>query len=174
MDTKKRQLEIHSKKGGVPIMKRWIPVMAAIIIFTLVIGCAEKIVSEKLEIALKPEKGFEGTTGSVVINPKTGTDIEIKITGLKPDGLYTAFFVNVKSAMFEGIGPDPHVLQVNEKGEVNFQGTMKKDVYKKFVQVAIYLNPGGKPIKNPLGVKAALGVLLEHQKPKLVLEGKLR
>jgi hypothetical protein len=174
MDTKKRQLEIHSKKGGVPIMKRWIPVMSALMIFTLAIGCAEKTLPEKLEIPLKPGKGFEGTTGSVVINTKTGTDIEIKVTGLKPDGLYTAFFVNVKSVMFEGIGPAPHVLQVNEKGEVNFQGTMKKDVYKKFVQVAIYLNPGGKPIKNPLGVKTALGPLLEHEKPKLVLEGKLR
>jgi hypothetical protein len=65
-------------------------------------------------------------------------------------------------------------LQVNEKGEVNFQGTMKKDIYKKFVQVAIYLNPKGKPIKNPLGVKAALGALLKPEKPKLVLEGKLR
>jgi hypothetical protein len=174
MDTKKRQQEIYYMKGGVPIMKRWIPVMSALMIFTLAIGCAEKTLPEKLEIPLKPGKGFEGTTGSVVINTKTGTDIEIKVTGLKPDGLYTAFFVNVKSVMFEGIGPAPHVLQVNEKGEVNFQGTMKKDVYKKFVQVAIYLNPGGKPIKNPLGVKTALGPLLEHEKPKLVLEGKLR
>jgi hypothetical protein len=148
--------------------------MGMLMIFALVIGCAEKPVSEKLEVSLKPAKGFEGTTGTVVINAKTGTDIEIKITGLKPDGLYTAFFVNVKSVMFEGIGPDPYVLQVNEKGEVNFQGTMKKDIYKKFVQVAIYLNPGGKPIKNPLGVKAALGALMKPEKPKLVLEGKLR
>jgi hypothetical protein len=174
MDIKKRQQEIHSKKGGMPIMKRWIPIIGALMIFTLALGCAEKTVPEKLEIALKPAKGFEETAGTVVINTKTGTDIEIKLTGLKPDGLYTAFFVNVQSLMFEGIGPDPHVLQVNEKGEVNFQGTMKKDIYKKFVQVAIYLNPKGKPIKNPLGVKAALGALIKPEKPKLVLAGKLR
>jgi len=174
MDAKKQQQEVHSMEGGVPNMKRWIPLIGMFMIFALVIGCAEKPVSEKLEVALKPAKGVEGATGSVVINAKTGTDIEIKITGLKPDGLYTAFFVNVKSVMFEGIGPDPHVLKVNEKGEVNFQGTMTKDIYKKFVQVAIYLNPGGKPIKNPLGVKAALGALIKPEKPTLVLEGKLR
>jgi len=155
-------------------MKRWIPLMGMLMIFALVIGCAGKPVPEKLEVALQPAKGFEGAAGTVVINTKTGTDIEIKITGLKPDGLYTAFFVNVKSVMFEGIGPDLHVLKVNEKGEVNFQGTMTKDVYKKFVQVAIYLNPGGKPIKNPLGVKAALGALMKPEKPTLVLAGKLR
>lgn len=161
-------------EGGVPNMKRWLPVMGALMIFTLVIGCAEKPFPEKLEVALKPAKGFEGAAGTVVINAKTGTDIEIKITGLKPDGLYTAFFVNVKSLMFEGIGPDPHVLKVNENGEVNFQGTMKKDIYKKFVQVAIYLNPKGRPIKNPLGVKATLDALMKPEKPTLVLEGKLR
>jgi hypothetical protein len=174
MNTKKQHQEVIFTKGGVRMMKRWIPILGALMIFTLAIGCAEKAVPEKLEVALKPAKGIEGVAGSLVINAKTGTDIEIKLTGLKPDGVYTAFFVNVKSAMFEGIGPVPHVLQVNEKGEVNFQGTMKKDVYKKFVQVAIYLNPGGKPIKNPLGVKGALGPLLEHEKPKLVLDGKLR
>jgi len=155
-------------------MKRWIPLMGVLITFALVIGCGGKPVPEKLEVALKPEKGFEGAAGTVVINTKTGTNIEIKASGLKPDGVYTVYFVNVKSLMFEGIGPDPHVLKVDEKGEVNFQGTITKDIYKKFVQVAIFLNPGGKPIKNPLGVRAALGPLLASEKPKMVLAGKLR
>jgi hypothetical protein len=174
MNTKKQQQEVIFTKGGVRMMKRWIPILCALMIFTLAVGCAEKAVPEKLEVALKPAKGFEGAAGNVVINTKTGTDIEIKLTGLKPDGLYTAFFINPKSVMFQGIGPAPHVLKVDEKGEVNFQGTMGKDIYKKFVQLAIYLNPKGKPIGNPLGVKGALGPLLEHEKPKLVLDGKLR
>ena len=127
------------------------------------------------EVALVQPKDVKGeATGKLVINTANGTDLEIQITGLDPKGLYTAFFVNVKSQMFEGIGPAPHTLKVNEKGEAEFKGTMKKDIYKRFVAVGIYLNPAGKPIGNPVGVKAALGDLVATEKPKLILEGKLR
>jgi len=127
------------------------------------------------EVALVQPKDIKGEAkGKLTINTANGTDLEIQITGLDPKGVYTAFFVNVKSQMFEGIGPVPHTLKVNEKGEADFKGTMKKDIYKRFVAVGIYLNPGGKPIGNPLGVKAALGSLVAKDKPKLILEGKLR
>jgi len=127
------------------------------------------------EVALAQVKGVKGEAkGMLSINTANGVDISIQITGLDPKGLYTAFFVNEKSQMFEGIGPVPHVLKVNEKGEADFKGTMKKDIYKRFVAAGIYLNPGGKPIANPVGVKAALGSLVAKDKPKLILQGKLR
>ena len=127
------------------------------------------------EVALVQPKDIKGEAkGKLTINTANGTDLEIQITGLDPKGVYTAFFVNVKSQMFEGIGPVPHTLKVNEKGEADFKGTMKKDIYKRFVAVGIYLNPAGKPIGNPVGVKAALGSLVAKDKPKLILEGKLR
>ena len=127
------------------------------------------------EVALVQAKDVKGEAkGKLIINTANGTDLEIQITGLDPKGLYTAFFVNIKSQMFEGIGPAPHTLKVDEKGEVNFKGTMKKDIYKRFVAVGIYLNPAGKPIGNPVGVKSALGPLVTQDKPKLILEGKLR
>ena len=127
------------------------------------------------EVALVQAKDVKGEAkGKLVINTANGADLAIQITGLDPKGLYTAFFVNEKSQMFEGIGPAPHVLKVNEKGEADFKGIMKKDIYKRFVAVGIYLNPGGKPIGNPVGVAAALGSLVARDKPKLILQGKLR
>lgn len=127
------------------------------------------------EVALVQAKGVKGEAkGKLVINTANGTDLAIQITGLDPKSLYTVFFVNVKSQMFEGIGPAPHVLKVNEKGEADFKGTMKKDIYKRFVEMGIFLNPGGKPIANPVGVKAALGSLVAKETPKLILQGKLR
>ena len=51
---------------------------------------------------------------------------------------------------------------------------MKKDIYKRFVQVGIYLNPSGKPIGNPVGVKAKLGALIKKETPKPILMGNLR
>jgi hypothetical protein len=127
------------------------------------------------EVALIQAKGVKGEAkGTLVINTANGVDVAIRITGLDPQGLYTAFFVNEKSLMFEGIGPAPHVIKVNEKGEADFKGSMKKNIYKRFVTAGIYLNPGGKPIGNPLGVKATLGSLVAMDKPKLILHGKLR
>jgi hypothetical protein len=127
------------------------------------------------EVDLVLVKGVKGEAkGKLVINTANGTDLAIQISGLDPKGLYTAFFVNVKSQMFEGIGPAPHVLKVSETGTVDLKVTMKKDIYKRFVEVGIYLNPSGKPIGNPVGVKAALGSLVEQEKPKPILMGKLR
>ena len=127
------------------------------------------------EVALVQEKGVKGEAkGKLIINTANGTDLAIQATGLDPKGVYTIFFVNEKSRMFEGIGPVPHVLKVNEKGEAEFKGTMTKDIYKRFVTVGVYLNPGGTPIANPVGVRAALGSLIEKDKPKIILRGKLR
>jgi len=145
-------------------------------VWVLLLGCGPKQqLPEKLEIPLVPSKGYTGDAkGMAVINTKTGTDISITINGLDPKGLYTAFFINVKSQMFEGIDKKPHVLNVSPNGEVNLQTTMEKDIFKKFIRVGIFLNPGDTPIGNPLGVKAKLGAFIKHKKPTLILEGKLR
>jgi hypothetical protein len=135
----------------------------------------QKKLPEKLEIPLVASKGYTGgAKGMAVINTKTGTDISITINGLDPKGLYTAFFINVKSQMFEGIDKKPYVLNVSPNGEVNLQTTMEKDIYLKFVRVGIFLNPAGNAIQNPLGVKSTLGALIKEKKPTLILEGKLR
>ncbi|MBW2603719.1 MAG: hypothetical protein JRE28_05310 [Deltaproteobacteria bacterium] len=154
--------------------------LATIVILSLVcmlvLGCGSgKKVTGKLEIPLMPSKGYTGgATGTVVINADTGTDISIKISGLDSTGLYTAFFINMKSRMFSGIGEPPYVIQVNPNGEADIRATMEKNIYLKFVRVGIFLNPGDKPVKNPLGIKSKLGALLKTKKPKLILEGKLR
>jgi hypothetical protein len=164
-------------KGGVPMRK--FSFMIIVVLVLAWVGAALAAVQPQSgdlrEVALVQAKGVKGEAkGKLVINTANGADLAIQITGLDPKGLYTAFFVNVKSQMFEGIGPAPHVLKVNEKGEADFKGTMKKDIYKRFVEVGIYLNPGGKPIANPVGVKAALGSLVAKETPKLILQGKLR
>ena len=156
--------------------KTFFLMVCASLIGVLVFGCGpQKQLPEKFEIPLVPSKGYTGgAKGMAVINTKTGTDVSITISGLDPKGLYTAFFINVKSKMFEGIGEKPYVLNVSPSGEVNLQATMPKDIYRQFIRVGIFLNPGDKAIQNPLGVKAALGELIKTETPTLILEGKLR
>ena len=169
-----RKHSFYDKGGGA--MKRTIAIISAILICLLVLACGGgPQLPEQWEISLVPSKGYTGDAkGSAVINTKTGTEITLNITGLDPKGLYTAFFVNVKSQMFQGIGPAPHVLPVDANGEASLEAKMSKNIYKKYVRIAVYLNPGDKPIENPVGVKATLGALIKEKKPTMVLEGKLR
>ena len=158
-------------------MRRGFLFLSAVLLLVVAIGCggSGRALPEKWQIPLKPAKGYQGAAkGMAVIDTKTGTDIKITATGLEPQRVYTVFFVNVKSKMFAGIGPAPHVLKVNAKGEANLQAKMAKDTYRRYVRIAIYLNPGNQPIPNPVGVKAKLGQFLKTKLPKMVLEGKLR
>ncbi|HSH68789.1 MAG TPA: hypothetical protein VK997_02645 [Deferrisomatales bacterium] len=157
-------------------MRRINAFCSTILLALVAFGCAPTVeVPEELTVTLAPDKGYTGAAqGTAVINTRLGTEITFNITGLDPAGLYTAFLVNPKSQMFEGLGAAPHVLPVDSNGAVSFTGKMKKDSYKRFVQLAVYANPGGKAIENPVGVKAALGELIKEKKPTLVLVGKLR
>lgn len=148
--------------------------VAMLMIWVASCGGGRKL-PEQWQIALKPAKKYKGPAkGMAVINTKTGTDITVTVSGLEPNRVYTVYFINVKSKMFEGIGPTPHVLAVNATGAATLKTKIEKGIYLKFVKIGVFLNPGNKPIGNPLGVKAKLGQLVKKKLPTLILVGKLR
>ena len=156
-------------------MKKWIIIICALFAVALIMSCGGEKLPEKVEVPLAPAIGYEGPAkGTAVIDTKSGTDVSLNISGLTPGEVYTAFFVNVKSQMFDGIGEEPYVLSVGSDGSVKADLKMEKNIYLKYTRLAIYLNPDKKPIHNPLGVKAKLGAFMKSKKPKMVLEGKLR
>jgi hypothetical protein len=156
-------------------MKKWIIIICALFAVALIMSCGGEKLPEKFEIPLTPAKGYEGPAkGTAVIDTKSGTDVSLNITGLEPGEVYTAFFVNVKSKMFQGIGQEPYVLPVGPDGAVQADLKMEKNIFLKYTRLAIYLNPDKQPVLNPLGVKAKLGAFMKSKKPKMVLEGKLR
>jgi len=149
-------------------------IVALMVAFTLSCGSAPQK-PEKWEIALTPVKEYKGEAkGSAVIDTKTGTDVTINVTGLEPGKVYSVFFVNVASKMFEGVGTEPFALPVNDKGAVSIQAKIKKNAYERFTKLAVFLNPGAQPLANPLGVDTTLGPLVKITKPTMILEGKLR
>lgn len=152
-------------------MKNWLGILCAISLVAFITGCGAKV-PEKLEVQLAPAKGVEtAAKGTAVI---TGSDVTFNISGLQSGTVYTAYFVNVKSKMFQGVGEEPFVLPVDANGNVSFTAPIKKDSYKRFVRLGVYRNPGNTPVGNPLGVKAKLGALMTAKKPKMVLAAKLR
>jgi hypothetical protein len=156
-------------------MKKWIIIICALFAVALIMSCGGEKLPEKFEVPLAPAKGYEEPAkGTAVIDTKSGTDVSLNITGLEPGEVYTAFFVNVKSKMFQGIGQEPYVLSVDQSGAVKADLKMEKNIFLKYTRLAIYLNPDKQPVHNPLGVKAKLGAFMKAKKPKMVLEGKLR
>lgn len=154
-------------------MKKWAIIICAIFTVAFIMSCTGEKIPENLELKLTPAKGYEGpATGNAVI--KNGSEVSLDITGLTPGEVYTAFFVNVKSQMFEGIGEEPYVLPIDQNGAVKCDLKINKDAYKKYTRLGIFLNPDKQPVKNPLGVKAKLGALMKQKKPKMVLEANLR
>ncbi len=155
-------------------MKKWLCFIIVICLAALITGCGAKL-PDKLELTFAAAKGYEGAAkGTTVIDTITGTDVSINISGLEPGEVYTAFFVNIKSKMFQGVGQEPYVLTVDANGTVKFDGKIEKNIYKRYTKLAIYFNHDKKPIANPVGVKAKLGAILKAKKPKMVLVAKLR
>ena len=156
-------------------MKQWKIAGLWLLVMASLLGCA--VAGQKPEtqsIALLGAEGVENVKGTASIDTENGTEITLSIQGLQPGEVYTAFFVNEKSQMFEGIGAAPHVLPVADDGTVSYTARISKDGYIRFTELAIYLNPGGEPIRNPVGVKSPLGSLIASEKPTPVLRGKLR
>lgn len=157
-------------------MRQWLILVCIFTAVAFLAGCGGgDQLPEKLKVSFKPdEKNGGDAKGTVVIDTKTGTDVSFEISGLEPGKVYTAFFVNIKSQMFLGIGQEPFTLPLDANGSVNFTAHIEKDSYKRYTTLAIYLNPGGKPIHNPVGVKATLNAVMKQEKPVMVLSAKLR
>jgi hypothetical protein len=157
-------------------MKKWLGLLFSIFFVAFMVSCGGgSKLPEELKLSFAAAKGYKGPAkGTVTINTKTGTDVTFNITGLEAGEVYTAFFVNVKSMMFEGIGQTPFTLPVDASGNLTFAAKTKKDVYKRFTELGVFLNPGKKPLGNPLGVKATLGAIIKQKTAKMVLFAKLR
>jgi hypothetical protein len=152
-------------------MKKWLGILCAISLVAFIAGCGAKV-PDKLEVQLAPAKGYDGPAkGTAVI---TDTEVTFNVSGLEPETVYTAFFVNEKSKMFQGVGKEPYVLPVDANGNVSFTAPIKKASFKRFVHMGVYMNPGNTPVGNPLGVKAKLGAFMKAKKPKMVLVANLR
>ena len=108
-------------------------IMAAFILCGTCVGCSAETAQQggSKEVALVLVKGVAGQAqGKLVIDTANGTDLTIRISGLDPKGLYTAFFVNTKSKMFEGIGPAPPCSH----GQRNRRGGLQDDHEKGHLQ----------------------------------------
>ena len=107
------------------------------------------------KISLMPTKKHPNASGTAFINE---TNIVIYAKGLKPNSVYTAWFVNTKPKKHEtGAGQPPYMFRTDSNGKGSYTAPLKESPYGKWQMLMIVLHPNGNPkdMKNMVGALAA-------------------
>ncbi len=129
-----------------------------ILVFTLALvafGTLSLASQAGKNISLMATKKHPTASGTAVIND---TNIEIDAKGLKPDSVYTAWFVNIKPTKNQtGAGQPPYMFRTDSKGNGSYAAALKESPYGKWQMLMIVLHPNGNPkdMKNMVGALSA-------------------
>ncbi len=108
-------------------------------------------------IGLKPTGSHIKANGTAVIDQN---HVSIQTRGLKPNAVYTVWFVNTKPKKHEtGAGTAPFMFRTDNWGNGNYSAPLDESPFGKWAMVMIVLHPNGDPkdMKNMVGaLKAAL------------------
>ena len=106
------------------------------------------------EIALDPMKKHKAASGSAFIRSDS---LSIEARGLKPNSVYTVWFVNKKPKKKAGAGSPPYVFKTNQAGEGSYSAPLGESPFGKWQMIMIVLHPDGDPgdMKNIVGALKA-------------------
>lgn len=81
--------------------------------------------------------------------------ISITAEGLKPDSVYTVWFVNMKPKMSQaGAGEMPYMFKTDSQGKGEYKSALANPPFGKWQMVMVMLHPDGKPENMKNMVKA--------------------
>ncbi len=129
-----------------------------VLVFTLVLvafGTLSLASQAGEKISLMATKKHPSASGTAVIND---SNIEIDAKGLKPDSVYTAWFVNTKPTKNQtGAGQPPYMFRTDSNGNGSYAAALKESPYGKWQMLMIVLHPNGNPkdMKNMVGALSA-------------------
>jgi hypothetical protein len=107
------------------------------------------------KISLMATKKHPNASGTAVIND---TNIQINAKGLKPNSVYTAWFVNTKPKKHEtGAGQPPYMFRTDSTGNGTYSAALNESPYGKWEMLMIVLHPNGDPkdMKKMVGALSA-------------------
>ena len=102
---------------------------------------------------LNPAKSHSNASGTAVID---NSHINIQARGLRPDSVYTVWFVNMKPKKHEtGAGTAPYMFRTDPWGNGSYSAPLKGSPFGKWATVMVVLHPNG----NPKDMKHMVGAL---------------
>jgi hypothetical protein len=118
-------------------------------------GALSWAVEEGVQIPLMATKHHIGASGKVFISDQM---IDIKARGLKPNSVYTVWFVNMKPKKHEtGAGKPPYMFKTDLYGSGVYSYPLYESPFGKWQMVMVVLHPNGDPgdMKNMVGALSA-------------------
>ena len=107
------------------------------------------------KISLMPTKKHPNAIGTAVIN---GDSLSIQAKGLKPNSVYTVWFVNMKPKKSEtGAGLPPYMFKTDSFGGGSYSAPLDESPFGNWQMIMIVLHPSGNPkdMKNMVGALSA-------------------
>jgi len=104
-------------------------------------------------IGLEPTGDHPKASGSAVLDKN---HVSIQARGLKPNSVYTVWFVNTKPKKHEtGAGTAPYMFRTNKWGDGTYSAPLDESPFGKWAMVMIVLHPNG----DPQDMKSMVGAL---------------
>ena len=104
-------------------------------------------------IPLEAAKQQPNASGTAYLS---GESISIHAKGLRPDSVYTVWFVNMKPKKHEsGAGTAPYMFTTDSKGNGAYAATLSQPPFGKWQMIMVVLHPNGDP-KDMKSMKGAL------------------
>ena len=94
-------------------------------------------------LVLQPTAKHPDANGTAVIDKD---HISIQARGLKPDAVYTVWFVNMKPKKSEtGAGTAPYMFRTDKWGDGNYSAPLRESPLGKWSMLMVVLHPNGNP-----------------------------
>lgn len=107
-------------------------------------------------LPLMADKSHSGASGAAYLSEGS---IKIDAKGLRPHGVYTAWFVNMKPKKQEaGAGTAPYMFKTDADGNGTYESSLSESPFGKWSVLMIVLHPTGDPkdMKNMMGALSAM------------------
>lgn len=121
---------------------RW--VVGGALFLALVAGVATGAgAGEAKTFALMGQKDSPKASGTATVE---GTKLTVAATGLKPNGVYTVWFVNMQPTMTKaGAGKAPYAFKADAKGNAKYTADVDESPVGKWQAIFIVRHPSGDP-----------------------------
>jgi len=97
-----------------------------------------------IQLDLMADKAHSGAGGTVTLSESS---IDIQVKGLRANGVYTVWFVNMKPKKHEaGAGQAPYMFKTDGAGNGTYTSSLNESAFGKWEMVMIVLHPKGDPM----------------------------
>jgi len=119
--------------------RKFAPISLALA-FLVIAGAA---LAKDVSLPLKSDKDSPAASGTAIL---ADGKISIQAEGLRPNGVYTVWFVNMKPKKHEaGAGTAPYSFRSDGQGKGSYESTLSESPFGKWAVIMVVRHPTGDP-----------------------------